>query len=72
MTETSERTMPPDGQIASPLDKAANREPFVNKCKGALYGAAYRNALGFHTMSAIGEPSQTIARVCYIRSAGAL
>ena len=29
MTTTSERTMTPDGQIANPLDKAANREPFV-------------------------------------------
>jgi hypothetical protein len=29
MTTTSERTMTPDGQIANPLDKAANREPFL-------------------------------------------
>lgn len=29
MTVTSERTMTLDGQIAIPLDTAANREPFL-------------------------------------------
>jgi hypothetical protein len=36
MTTTSERTMTPDGQIANPLDKAANREPFLNVLEGLL------------------------------------
>ena len=64
--------MTPDGQIANPLDKAANREPFKNECKGVHCGAAQQRTLGFHTLSAISELSQTIARPCYIRCAGGL
>jgi hypothetical protein len=49
-----------------------SKRPFVNECKDGFCGPAYRNALRFHTMSAIREPSPTIARACYIRSMGAL
>ena len=63
--------MTPNGQIAITLDKAAIREPFVIECNGALSGAAYRNALGFYTVSAIREPSTTVAYAFYIRSVSA-
>ncbi len=49
-----------------------NKRPFVNGYKGAFCGPAQRKALGFYKVSAIREPSQTIAHACYIRSASAL
>jgi len=62
--------MTPNGQIANPLDKAANREPFVNECKGQLSSAARQISLGFPALSAIRGNSLGIARACYIRNAG--
>jgi hypothetical protein len=50
----------------------AIKRPFENECKGVHCGAAQQRTLGFHTLSAISELSQTIARPCYIRCAGAL
>ena len=50
----------------------ANKRPFANGCKGALCGPAQQKALGFYIVSAIREPSPTIARACYIRNVGAL
>ena len=64
--------MTPNGQIAIPLDTAAIREPFGNECKGALCDAPYGKAISFYTVSAIREPSPSIARACYLRSIGAL
>jgi hypothetical protein len=52
-------------------DHVTNR-PFENECKGVHCGAAQQRTFGFHTLSAISELSQTIARPCYIRCAGAL
>ena len=63
--------MTPNGQIAIPLDTAAIREPFVSECKCRLCGAVQSKALGSLTLSAISELSQTIARTCYIKCAGA-
>lgn len=40
--------------------------------QGRYLCAAYWKALGFHAMSAIREPSPTIARACYIGSVAAL
>jgi hypothetical protein len=42
MTVTSERTMTPDGHIAIPLDTAANREPFVERCPKRPFGQPQR------------------------------
>ncbi|MCZ4339956.1 hypothetical protein, partial [Shewanella colwelliana] len=50
---------------------SGNKRPFENECKGVHCGAAQQRTLGFHTMSAISELSQTIARPCYIKCAGA-
>ena len=44
-----------------------NKRLFVNECKGMRFGTAQQRTLGFHTLSAISELSQTIARACYIR-----
>ncbi len=48
------------------------KRPFVNECNRSLCGAAHQKPLGFHTLSAIREISQTTERACYIRYAGAL
>ena len=48
-----------------------NKRPFVSECKCGLCGAVQYKALGSLTLSAISELSQTIARACYIRCAGA-
>ncbi len=48
-----------------------NKRPFVSECKCRLCGAVQSKALGSLTLSAISELSQTIARTCYIKCAGA-
>ena len=54
------------------ISYTVTKRPFKNECKGVHCGAAQQRTLGFHTLSAISELSQTIARPCYIRCAGGL
>ena len=49
----------------------ATKRPFVSECKCRLCGAVQSKALGSLTLSAISELSQTIARTCYMKCAGA-
>ncbi len=57
MTTTSERTMTPDGQIANPLDKAANREPYLTTMLGSeVFVLTDRQRCG--TFQSFAAPSQ--------------